>query len=285
VTAVLVRRAFGWAVGAAGVLALLFFAAVFGISEWRMLRPYEAPLVPLHAARPADPVAGEHWARLVGCLSGCHGDEGEGGAEHIEGIVTHTAPTLSQVLPGYGDAELLRLVRYGVKRDGRSAIGMTSYTFWPLGDQEIADIASRLRRLPDTPPVSRRLALTLRGRIALVTGEWKVSAAQVDRTIPRWGELPRRTAYERGRYLASVICSECHGLDFKGIALEGAPSLVVLAAYGPGQFRTLIRENRAIGGRGISPMSWTPDAGFTDAEIDDLYAFLREYHGLAAQTE
>jgi cytochrome c553 len=276
-------RIVAWSAGTAAVLVLLGFAVIFGLSEWRMRRAYEAPLVPLHAARPADPVAGEHWARLVGCLSGCHGDEGEGGREHIEGIVTHTAPTLSDVLPSYSDAELARLIRYGVKRDGRSAIGMTSYTFWPLGDREIADIVARLRQLPATPPLPRRLDLTLRGRVALVTGEWKVSAAQVDRTIPRWGELPRRTPFERGRYLASVICSECHGLDFRGIALEGAPSLVVVAAYDPGQFRTLIRENRAIGGRRIDPMGWTPGVGFSDEEIGDLYAFLREYIGAASQ--
>lgn len=258
--------------------ALLCLASVFAVSEWKIRRPYEAPLVSLKPAAPADPVAGEHWAKLVGCWSGCHGERGEGGKEHIEGIVTHTAPTLSQVLPLYSDAELLRLIRYGVKRNGRSAVGMISYTFWALGDQDIANIVAHLRRQPATPPVPRRLDLTLRGRIALVTGEWKVSAEQVDRTIPRWGELPRRTPYERGRYLASVICSECHGLDFKGIALEGAPSLVVLAAYDPDQFRSFIRTNRALGGRRIPPMAWTPEVGFTDAEIDDLYAFLRAYH-------
>jgi cytochrome c553 len=261
-------------------LALLFFASVFAVSEWKIRRHYDAPLVPLHALAPADPVAGEHWAKLVGCWSGCHGDRGEGGSEHIEGIVTHTAPTLSGVLPQYSDAELLRLIRYGVKRNGRSAVGMISYTFWALGDQDIANIISHLRRQPATPPVPRRLDLTMRGRIALVTGAWKVSAEQVDRNIPRWGELPRETPYERGRYLASVICSECHGLDFKGNALEGAPSLVVLGAYDPVAFRTLIRSNRAVGGRRIAPMGWTPEVGFTDVELDDLYAFLRAYHGL-----
>jgi hypothetical protein len=27
-------------------------------------------------------------------------------------------------------------------------------------------------------------------------------------------------------------------------------------------------------------MGWTPEVGFTDVELDDLYAFLRAYHGL-----
>jgi len=54
----------------------------------------------------------------------------------------------------------------------------------------------------------------------------------------------------------------------------------VLAAYDPDAFRTLIRSNRAVGGRRIAPMGWTPEVGFTDVELDDLYAFLRAYHGL-----
>lgn len=276
------RRGVAWVIGGAGGIALLAVAAVFVLSEWKIRRPYDAPLAPMQASAPADPVAGEHMSKLLGCWDGCHGKRGEGGTESIEGIVRHTAPTLSQVLPLYGDPELARLIRYGVKRDGRSAVGMPTSTFWPLGDTDLANVIAHLRRQPETPPVPRRLELTWRGRWALATGAWKVSAQQVDWTLPRWGEMPRRTPYERGRYLASVICSECHGVDFQGYPLEGAPSLAVVAAYGRDAFRALILTNTAIGGRRIEPMAWTPDAGFTDGEIDDLYAFLREYHGLPA---
>jgi cytochrome c553 len=268
------------ALAATAVLALLAFSAVYGVSEWKMRRPHEAPVAPLLSTRPPDAVAGEHMAKLLGCWDGCHGRRGEGGTESIEGIVRHTAPTLSDVIPLYSDAELARLIRFGIKRDGRSAVGMPSSTFWPLGDEDIADVLAHLRRQPAMPPVPRRLELTWRGRLALATGAWMASADGVDRTIPRWGELPRRTPYERGRYLASVICSECHGLDFRGNPLEGAPSLVVLGAYGRDAFRTLILTNTAIGGRKIEPMAWTPAAGFTDEEIADLYAFLRAYHRL-----
>ena len=138
-------------------------------------------------------------AKIVGCWAGCHGMEGEGGFETIEGIVRHTAPTLSQVIPLYRDDELVRLIRYGVKKDGTSAIGMISYTFWTLGDQDIANIIAHLRRQPARPPVPRELQLPFKGRLALATGEWGVSAQEVDRTIPRWGELPRDTSFARGR--------------------------------------------------------------------------------------
>lgn len=261
-------------------VAALAFTLVYGISEWKIRRTHEAPLAQLHPPAPVDAVAGEHMARVVGCWAGCHGATGEGGTEVIEGIRRITAPTLAQVVPGYSDAELARLVRYGIKRDGRSAIGMASYTWWPLGDQDLADIFAHLRRQPVRQGIPRHREIGLRGRLGLVSGAWKVSADQVDRTIPRWGELPRTNAFERGRYLASIVCSECHGLDFNGYALEGGPSLAILAIYDAGQFRTLLRTGKPIGGRDIPKMSWMPEAGFTDPEISDLYVFLRRYHRL-----
>lgn len=271
-----VATAAGLSIGAVAALAL---GLLYGLSEWKVRRTHDAPLIALAPAAPADPVAGEHMARVVGCWAGCHGKEGEGGSDTLDGLRTVTAPTLTSVIPLYSDAELARLVRYGVKRDGRSAIGMASYTWWPLADQDLADIFAHLRAQPARPPVARSRSITWRGRLGLVTGAWKVSADQVDRTIPRWGERPRTTAFERGRYLASVVCSECHGLDFRGFPLEGGPSLAVIAIYDRAQFGTLLHTGRPIGGRSIPKMSWMADVGFTEREVDDLYAFLREYHG------
>jgi len=261
-------------------IALLGFAFVYGVSEWKLRRAWDAPLSPLNPPRPPDPAAGEHMAKVVGCWAGCHGLRGEGGRDLIEGIHRSTAPTLSDVLPQYRDAELVRLIRYGVKRDGRSAVGMRADTLWPLGDQDLADIIAHLRRQPALPAVERRRELTWRGRLALVTGRWKVAAEQVDRSAPRWGELPRETAFERGRYIASIVCSECHGADFRGHALEGGPPLAIVAAYDADQFRNLLRTGRPRDGREIPKMDWMADVDFTEQEIADLYAFLRALHGL-----
>lgn len=279
------KRLAAAAAAAVGMIAVLMAAGIYAVSEWRLRRSYDAPIVPLRPQEPIDLAKGERMAKIVGCWAGCHGPQGEGGSEKIAGIVRHTAPTLSDVLPRYTDEELVRLIRYGVQRDGRSAVGMISYTFWSLSDEDLANIIAHLRRQPARPPVPRKLELTPRGRLALATGKWKVSAAQVDRTIPRWGELPRRTPFERGRYFASVTCSECHGLDFKGNALERAPSLAIVAAYTRDDFRHLLRTGEAIGGRDLGLMSRVARnafALFTDQEISDIYAFLRMYHGVDA---
>jgi cytochrome c553 len=254
------------------------FGIVYSLSERILGRPHDAPLVALHAPTPPDAAEGERLSKIVGCWNGCHGPRGEGGYEDIEGIIRHTAPTLSQVVPLYNDEELVRLIRYGVKRDGKSAVGMTSYALWALGDQDLANIITHLRRQPTLPPVQRELRLTWRGRFALVTGTWKVSAEQVDRSRPRWGNLPQTTPVERGRYLASVTCSECHGLDYRGNAMEGAPSLAIISVYSQDQFTHLLRTAQPISRhRPIEEMSWVVGAPFTADEIAGLYQFFRTY--------
>jgi cytochrome c553 len=268
--------------GASIAAGVLFLGCVYAVSEWRMRRSYDAPLAPLRAANQADSVAGMHMAKVVGCWAGCHGKVGEGGFEKIKGIHKSAAPTLSQVLPQYSDEELVRLIRYGVKRDGRSAIGMISYATWPLGDQDLLNIIAHLRAQPILPPVPRSHEFTLRGRWFVVTGKWGVDAELVDRSLPRWGELPRNTPFERGRYLASVVCTACHGRDFRGSVLEGSPPLAIEAGYSREQFRHLLRIARSAGGRDLSAMSWVRSVDFTDQEIDDLYVFLRTHHGLDA---
>ncbi|MGH8130752.1 MAG: c-type cytochrome [Steroidobacteraceae bacterium] len=264
-------------------MGILATASILAISEWKLRKEFDAPLTPLRAQTALDPAEGMRMAKIVGCWAGCHGMEGEGGKERIEGIFTHTAPTLSAVLPLYSDEELVRLIRYGVKRDGHSAVGMISYVFWPLGDRDLANIIAHLRKQPALPPIPRELHLEFCGRVALATGEWRVSAEQVDRSRPRWGELPRTTPFERGRYYASVTCAQCHGVDFHGNELERGPSLAILANYDSDQFRHLLHTGQPIGGRDLGIMSWASRVAFslfTDEEIADLYALLRQHHGL-----
>lgn len=268
-------------VGGLAAVMVLAVACVYAASEWMLRRTYDAPLEPAPAAVTAvDLEEGRRLAIIVGCWAGCHGMVGEGDTLEAPGIFRATAPTLSEVLPRYSDAELVRLVRYGVKRDGRTALGMPSGTFYPLSDSDLARVIAHLRRQPPSPPVPQMRRVTVLGRVALVTGRWETSVGEVDRTRPRWGELPRTTAFERGRYLASITCTECHGLDLRGEAFEGSPSLAVVAAYDPERFRHLMRTGEPISGRDLGIMSWTARnafAYFTDEEIADLYNYLRAY--------
>jgi cytochrome c553 len=261
-----------WSLVASG----LFIAGVYGASEWKMARRYDTPLRDLPTISAFDPEQAERMARIVGCWAGCHGTKGEGGVEEIPGIRRITAPTLSDVLPGYSDAELLRLILYGVKRDGRSAIGMSSFTFWSVGDADIANIIHFLRRQPAVEPVPRAIEIPFRSRLGLLQGRWKLSADQVDKSQPRWGNMPRESSYERGRFLAAIVCAECHGVDYQGDSLEGGPSLAILSTYDAEEFSTLMKSGWSQADRLVERMAWLPDIQFTDQDIADLYSFLQK---------
>jgi cytochrome c553 len=265
-------------------LAVLAAGGVYAASEWKLRRTYDAPLMPLSSAETPDLAEGERMARIVGCWDGCHGAVGGGGHWALNSLADSVAPTLSQVLPRYRDDELVRLIRYGIKRDGRSAVGMSSYTFWSLSERDLANIIAHLRRQPQLPPLKTERHIHWRGRLALATGGWRVSAEQVDRTRPRWGDQPQTTPVERGRYLASITCTECHGIDFRGNPQEGAPSLAIIAAYSPATFLRLIRTAEPIGGRVLADdMQWVSSAPFTDDEVMGLYAFLTSAEGPVPQ--
>ena len=271
--------ALAWSAAALLAVAALAAAGVYAVSEWRLRRRHDVPLAPFPApAAAADSAEGRRLAILVGCLEGCHGREGQGGTMKVPGIVRATAPTLSAVLPRYSDPELVRLVRFGVKRDGTSALGMPSATFYPLGDADLRLVIGYLRRRPASPPMPEVRELGFRGRAALALGRWHASADAVDASRPRWGALPRRTPAERGRYLASVVCTECHGVDLQGDAYEGSPALGVVRGYRLEQFRHLLRTGVPISGRDLGLMSRTARRAFvhfTDDEVRDLYEYLR----------
>jgi cytochrome c553 len=161
-----------------------------------------------------------------------------------------------------------------VKRDNRSAIGMSSYSFWPLGDADIANIIQFLRSQPAADDVERRRQIPFASRLKLLQGQWQLSADQVNKAQPRWGNLPRMTPYVRGRYLASIVCAECHGADFRGDPLEGGPPLTILSIYDEREFARLMKTAVSQAGVPVERMSWLPDVELNDRDIADLYEFL-----------
>ncbi|GAB2499447.1 hypothetical protein GCM10027084_11010 [Pseudoxanthomonas sangjuensis] len=286
-------RILGTVLGLACLVSLTGGAALLGVAEWKLRRTHDVPLTPLKAGRgPADVAEGERLSRIIGCWAGCHGMTGQGGFIDMQGYYSVTAPNLNFAIRQYSDPELARLIRFGVKRDGTSALGMISYTFYPLSDEDLANVIAHLRRQPFQPAMPRHRTITIAARFKLALAQWQVAADRIDATRPRWGELPRTTPFERGRYLASVTCSECHGLDFRGNAFkdntyDGGPSLALVAMYGRDEFRHLMRTGEPIGGRDLGEMGWVARNGlihFRDQEIDDIRAFLRQHHGLPRES-
>ena len=88
--------------------------------------------------------------------------------------------------------------------------------------------------------------------------------------------MPRTNPYEQGRFLAAIVCAECHGADYLGDPLEGGPPLTVLTFYDQEEFARLMKTGISKSGIPVESMSWLPDIEFTDRDISDLYKFLTQ---------
>lgn len=258
-------------------IAIILSAGVFVGSEWILRRPHEVPNDVVAIPRDATSFAeGARLARLAGCR-GCHGPNGEGAvwsSDRLEGTVA--PPAIARKIALYSDAELVRLVRYGVKRDGSTVFLMSTTALRNWSDEDLGRILAWARSLRPGPRDSR--AETSFGplpRIAMLTGA--LSARYRNTRVAS----VRRPA-ETGRYLYDAICSACHEI---GVPMpversrEIAPALGPMAAsYDPAAFRRLLRTGVGKGGRDLGLMSAVATESTTalsDVEIAALHSYLR----------
>lgn len=268
----------GFALGGASLLAVLAVGVTYGASEYQMRRYADAP-----AAKVAVPVGaaaiarGRHIAVTRGCF-GWHGNDLSGKVffeDSWEGRLV--AANLTQKISRYTNAQLARILRYGVRPDGTAVIGMPSATFHYLSDLDLGNLIAFLRSVPKADHPLPSTHLRLMGRVELLRQPWRMAAHEIRRLgPPRNPGAPAPTAVY-GDYLAHSVCSECHGLDLEGE--EGfTPNLTVAKAYSRKDFTRLMRSGTALGNRNPELMGRVARSRFShfdDTEIAALYAYLQ----------
>lgn len=135
----------------AGVLALAGFCLyVYYVNAQALARRYAIVPVDLSAATGAEAVArGKHLADVTGCTD-CHRADLRGGLFGEDDWLSgrYYASNLTLKARGYSDRDLARIVRTGVRPDGRGVQAMPSFGFVRLTDAEMADVLAFLRSLP-----------------------------------------------------------------------------------------------------------------------------------------
>jgi mono/diheme cytochrome c family protein len=260
---------------------VLIGAAWIWFASWReMNRAYAA--TPEALARPsaAELADVSRQARVLGCLN-CHG-EGLRGNRMFDapGVATVWAPNLTEVAAYASDQQLARAIRQGTGVDGRPLWIMPSAMFARLTDSETAALIRYIRTLPRGGERVPSVSIGPLGRIGVAMGDFRSTAAQLEeyRVRQPYGV---GAEHEAGRRIASLTCAECHGPDLTGgdLGAEGhAPDLSIVGAYGPEQFRTLMRHGRPPSGRDLGLMSAVARARFAhlrEEEVAALYDYLR----------
>jgi cytochrome c553 len=247
------RRLLAWTagtlLGTAGIAVL-----VLHLYTEEMLRTSPGP--ELAALAPGDAAEGARLAQILGCTA-CHGME-LGGSIFMEIPFTGrvVAPNLTQARARYDDAGLQRVLRAGVKADGRMAL-MPNKAFQRLTDAQVAHLIAYIRAAPAVQNELPRSWLGPLARLGVVLGEYDVESLRPD--PPESQEVTvDRNHPERGRHLAQVVCGECHGMDFNGFPADGIPPLEVIRSYSIEEFTRLMRE-------ALTPSGGETASGFMSA--------------------
>jgi mono/diheme cytochrome c family protein len=232
------------------------------------------------SAGPEAIARGKALADRTGCTD-CHKADLRGGLFHDGGPLEgrYYASNLTRKAQVYSDEDLARIVRAGVRPDGRGVNSMPSSAFVDLTDQEMADVIAFVRSMPaggdDAPehyigPVDR----------------WKfwTGAPEFEPAVSYVEKERRKQPADAGpqhafaRHQASIICRECHGGDLKGGEGDApAPDLVVATAYTLPAFTKLLRTGIGVDGKEHGLMTSVATGRLyhlNDTEIAGIHAYL-----------
>lgn len=301
----LVRRAWGsknailkW-VGLvlAGLLTLLFTLVLIGAvtGTVKLNRNYNAdhPVAAVKVAGTPEQLArGEKIARICSC----HLNQGNlplsgnnflGGPEGAPPIGTLWARNLTPggELKDWSDGEIIRAIREGVHKNGRSLIIMPAEIFHNMSDADVQALVAYLRSQPAVTPDAPPNNLNVLGSL-LASGLMGDIFTEQPHIAQPVIAPPEGATAEYGQYLVSIIgCRQCHGENFAGGKEGGGPPpgpnlTALVPKWSQEQFDNTIRTGVDPTGHTLNAeqMPWKEISAF--ASDDDLKAIYAYLHGL-----
>lgn len=288
-----VWRWVGIVVGGFAVVMVIAAGSVWAISNARMNRTYPAEVGAV-TLPPADSAMRERGRHLVDAdmlCRDCHGPDLAG--QYLIDVPVFARLYAPNITPGgvtaeYTDADWVRILRYGVLRDGRSAAVMPAESYTYLSDADLAATVGYLRSVPavQTDPV-RQFHPGPVGRMLLAKGDLMpifVAARVAEDTSPEPTVTVEDTSAAYGYYLAQISgCMGCHGPNLAGGPIAGGdPEAPVAANITPGgiaswDFATFERAMR----HGVGPADRLIDSSMprrplmNDTEMRALWNYLR----------
>lgn len=255
-----------------------------------MDKTYDQPPLKIERSTDAAVIArGKHLVEGVAGCAGkdCHGSNLAGGATLTMGpLGTMTGPNLTGAGLGaaYTDGELARLLRYGIKKDGKSVRFMPSTDFNWMPDDELTAVVSYVRSVPNVDKANGPMKLGVLAKVLDRQGAFPMDVARKIAASPiELAGKPEATA-TYGKHLAKG-CSGCHGETYSGGKIPGAPSSVPvplnltphetgLKGWTQEEFNTLLTTGMRKNGKKLDPFMPIENLGTMDAtEKTALYAY------------
>jgi mono/diheme cytochrome c family protein len=268
---------------AAAALAVAYFSM-----ESKLNKVYTIPseTVSVPASFPAD-TQGFPRAMISFCQQ-CHGGN-LAGQVLSEDIIfgRFIAPNLTSGKGGIGgqytDADFVRLLRHGVRPNGKPVIAMPAELFTHLSAGDLGDVIAYVKSVP---PVDNELPRTFFGPIGrgmvlvgMVPMTVAIPAEGIDHAAPPPDIKPGVTA-EYGKYMA-IFCTGCHGEDFAGgESVSAGVNLTPggdLATWTDADFVNTLRTGVTPGGKTLDPEKIPLDSirQLTDDELKAIWLYLQ----------
>jgi mono/diheme cytochrome c family protein len=281
----------GIVLGGLVVLILLIGGVLYFVGGSKLNRTYD--VVTADLVIPTDSASIARGARLAvtnGC-NDCH-------TANFAGQVMVDAPPFrvvaSNLTSGRGGVggrytaqDFDRVIRHGVKPDGRPVFIMPSAAFNRLADEDVGALIAYLQQVP---PVDNELPATeIRVPGQLMAAAVLDPAMEVNLSPGPTSRPPIGPTAEYGEYIASVTCRYCHGEDLQGLeqppgppGMLPAPSLAGAARWTLDEFKHTLRTGTTPGGRALNPefMPISLTSRFDDTELAALHAHLRQRFGV-----
>jgi cytochrome c553 len=269
------------------LLAVVFVGGLVG--AMRLNAKHDNPVAEVQVAMTPEQIA--HGERIASLCLGCHSTDGElplegqnflGGAEGSPPVGTVYAPNLTPAhFSDWTDGEIIRAIREGVHKSGRSLIIMPSKAFHNMSDEDVQALVAYLRSQPAVEPDTPANRLNLLG--VAFTLMAPLASARPSITQPVVAPPAGPTA-AYGAYLTSFVgCSDCHGEKLDGDTTGGDPNAPagpnltrIVPTWTEEQFVSFFRTGVDPGGDSVDEgMPWQDyDAFASDDDLRAMFAYL-----------
>lgn len=279
--------------GLAALLILVVLAALvaFSIAHTRITRTYDLKVPSVMVKNDeATLERGRHIATTRGC-NDCHGKD-FGGNKVVDDPVAGQfyGPNLTRgkggVSEDFSDLDYVRAIRHGVTRTGRPLLLMPSFEYSSMSDEDLGALIAYLKTLP---AVDRERGPVKPGplmRVLIAAGEVKIEASRIDHEAKRPVSVAVESTAAYGKYL-SASCTGCHGENFGGGKIPGAPPDwpasanltphpgTPMSTWTEAEFVGVMRTQARPDGNKLSPVMPAAFGQMTDLELTALYKYLK----------
>lgn len=274
--------------------AALLVLAVIGFSK--LNAKYDNPTTEVSVAAGSSQVArGKQLANM--CVS-CHAEvdqlplSGSNFAAKFDfpPMGTLYAPNLtpSGNIQDWTDGEVIRAIREGVHKSGRSLLIMPSYGYRNMSDEDVQSLVAYLRTQPATGAPTPETRFNVLGAVFMNLMDFRTAQFPVGIVI-----APEPGTVDYGEYMVDIIgCRDCHGDQLQGmlpnpIGPTAGPNLTqIVPHWTEDQFMGFFNTGIIPGGVQVPMitlasgyteprMPWPMvRASMTDDELRAMYAFL-----------